>query len=62
MDKEELEDIITRTVEYYFEGLTFKEAINKALEEGWKYENNLCIQRKMEWRIQRKKDLIVMKA
>lgn len=51
MDKEELEDIITRTVEYYFEGLTFKEAINKALEEGWKYGNNLCIQRKMEWRI-----------
>ena len=34
MDKEELEDIITRTGEYYFEGLTFKEAINKALEEG----------------------------
>lgn len=34
MDKEELEDIMTRTVEYYFEGLTFKEAINKALEEG----------------------------
>ena len=55
MDKEELEDIITRTIEYYFEGLTFKEAINKALEEGWKYGNNLCIQRKMEWRYKEKR-------
>ena len=33
MNKEELEKAVTKTVEYYFEGLSFKEAINKVLEE-----------------------------
>lgn len=33
MDKEDLEKAVTKTVEYYFKGLSFKEAINKVLEE-----------------------------
>ena len=33
MNKEELEKAVTKTVEYYFEGLSFKEAINKVLED-----------------------------
>ena len=33
MDKKVLEEAATKTVEYYFEGLSFKEAINKVLEE-----------------------------
>ena len=33
MDKKVLEKAVTKTVEYYFEGLRFKVAINKVLEE-----------------------------
>lgn len=33
MDKKVLERAVTKTVEYYFEGLSFKDAINKVLEE-----------------------------
>lgn len=33
MNKEELEKAVTKIVEYYFEGLTFKKAINKVLEK-----------------------------
>ena len=33
MDKKVLEKAVTKTVEYYFKGLSFKEAITKVLEE-----------------------------
>ena len=33
MDKEVLEKVLIKAVEYYFKGLSAKEAINKALEE-----------------------------
>ncbi len=33
MDKDDLEKAVTKTVEYYFKGLSFKEAITKVLEE-----------------------------
>lgn len=33
MDKEKLERILIKAVEYYFKGLTAKEAINKAIDE-----------------------------
>lgn len=33
MDKENLEKSVTKIVEYYFKGLSFKEAINKVLED-----------------------------
>lgn len=33
MDKEKLERIIIMAVEYYFKGLTVREAINKAVDK-----------------------------
>lgn len=33
MDKEILEKVLIKAVEYYFKGLTAKEAINEALNE-----------------------------
>lgn len=43
MDKEILEKDVIKAVRYYFNGLSAKEAINKALEEKWDNMELTCI-------------------